>query len=314
MTIKDMGPDLEGTDYLNVLDPVGLNVINPSDWDEDEADEEEEEEEGEEGEEVEEEDGSEEGEEESEDPELVYARSKGYKGREEFDGDDAEFVGYKAFNKNERLYHKISEQAKELQSTRKAVKELREGLQNINKTMAETRKAQLESAKTRLAKQKVQSLKDGEFELAEELDSKLRSIERGIEDEVEEEDVKEEPTYTKEDWDSFHSDWVAGNSWFTQNEVLREAAVTHLKAYVYETPDISPSEAFEKLDRVMNKLIRGTNKKQSAALPAGSAGMKSGGSKTTLKLAPEIRAAIKNMAEALDVPEAELLATYSKVK
>lgn len=312
MTIKDAGAYVADTEE-------DFETLDSEDWDgiedEDAVEEEEEEEEGEVGEEIEEDDNSEGGEEEeSEDPELAYARSKGYKGKEEFDGDEAEFVGYKAFNKNERLYHKISEQAKELQSTRKAVKELREGLQTINKTMAETRKAQLESAKTRIAKQKVQSLKDGEFELAEELDSKLRSIERGIEDEAEEEDVKDEPTYTKEDWDSFHSDWVEGNSWFTQNEALREAAVTHLKAYVYETPDISPSEAFEKLDKVMTKLIRGTNKKQSAALPASSAGIKAGGSKVSLKLAPEIRAAIKNMAEALDVPEAELLATYSRVK
>lgn len=300
-----------------VINPKGLVVIDPKDWvdEEEEMDEEEEEEEGDEGEEEEEDGGAEEGdeEEEQEDPELTYAKSKGYKGKEEFDGDDAEFIGYKAFNKNERLYHKISEQEKELRANRKAVKELREGLQNLNKTIAEARKGQMESAKARLAKQKIQSLKDGEFEMAEELDSKLRSLERGLEDEEETGEVKDEPLYTKEDWDSFHSDWVASNSWFSKNEALRETAVTHLKAYVYETPDISPSEAFEKLDKVMSKLIKGTNKKQSSALPSGSSGPR-GESKSSIKLAPEIRSAIKSMAEALDVPEAELLATYSKVR
>jgi hypothetical protein len=147
-------------------------------------------------------------------PMEIKAIEQGWIPKEDFDGDDSEFIDAPEFVRRGELFRKIETQSKE-------VKQLRNALEAFKQHHSKVKENEYERALKSLQDARKQAFVDGEHERAFALEEKIDEIKQEKAEVVRnaKEPVVEDNAYTPE-----FVNWVSRNSWYENNRVMRKAA------------------------------------------------------------------------------------------
>ena len=171
----------------------------------------------------------------------LRALDMGWRPKEEFSGDEADFVDAKEFIGRKPLYDKIASTTKQLKNVTQAVEALKEHFGKVQET-------EYNKALKALKEQRKQALVEGDADKFEQLDDDIKSTEREV-DELREASskpiVKEEPTIHPE-----FANWQNKNQWYGSVRYMREFA-DELGGKLANT--MTPSEVLKEVEKAVRK-------------------------------------------------------------
>lgn len=188
----------------------------------------------------------------------LKAIDQGWIPKEEFDGDDSEFIDAPEFVRRGELFTKIEKQSKELKAVREALKALGEHHSKV-------KEMEYERAMRALKAERRQATIDGDHERALALEDKIDEIKQEKDLVVSEARksvaVQEPEGYTPE----FQS-WVNRNPWYETNRTMRATADALGKELYREGH--SPAEVLELVEQEIRKEFSSKFVKPAAARPS----------------------------------------------
>lgn len=162
------------------------------------------------------------------DPDEELARAKGWKPKDEWQGDPKKWVPADEYNRRGELFDKIDAQSRELKETKKVLKMLQDHHLKVKET--EYARA-LEEVKA----QKKQALIDGDADKVLEADEALMDMK--AEQQAQKVAAKQEAARP----DPRFVAWVEQNPWYVQDNEMRSFAddigIAHAKAHPEKSPE-----------------------------------------------------------------------------
>jgi len=171
----------------------------------------------------------------------LRAMEMGWRPRDEFSGEDDDFIDAKEFVARKPLYDKIAQQSKQLKNVTQAVEALKEHYGKVQET-------EYNRALKALKAERKQALVDGDADKFESLDDEIKSVERQVDVLKKEQEVpivKEEPTVHPE-----FADWQNRNRWYGEVGYMRKFA-DELGAQLANT--MSPSKVLAEVEKAVRK-------------------------------------------------------------
>jgi hypothetical protein len=170
----------------------------------------------------------------------VTALEKGWRPKEEYEGDPKKWVDADEFLRRGELFEKIDLMGRELRDTKKTLRML----QTHHDTVRET---EFQRAIQELKLEKKQAYEEGDHEKVVELDDKLLDIR------IEQKNETAAAHQQSNQPDPRFVSWVNKNQWYAKDEELRafsdEVGVSHAKSY----PDKSPEEVLQYVETRVRK-------------------------------------------------------------
>lgn len=167
------------------------------------------------------EDADDQGEDQSDKPDQMseseqQAREKGWRPKEEFDGNPDDWVSHKEFNQRTELYDKISHQSKTIKNLNKKL----DALIKHNEGLAErTRKKTLEELK---AKQR-EAVQHGDTEAFEEAEKQIEEVSSEDVFTLEEDETEQETEQAQQiEIPQVVQDFAAKNKWFEKDKEMTD--------------------------------------------------------------------------------------------
>jgi hypothetical protein len=174
-------------------------------------------------------------------PIELKALEMGWRPKEEFDGNEEDFVDAKEFVGRKPLYDKIASTSKQLKNVTQAV----EALKQHNGKIEE---ASYQRALKELKSERKQALIEGDADKFESLDEEIKTVERQV-DVIREEQTKpivqEEPVVHPE-----FQNWQNKNQWYTSVKYMR-AFADELGGRLANT--MSPSEVLKEVEKAVRR-------------------------------------------------------------
>jgi len=172
----------------------------------------------------------------------VKAIEQGWIPKEEFDGDESEFIDAPEFVRRGELFSKIEKQSKELKAVRQALDAFRTHHSKV-------KEMEYERALKTLKEARREATATGDHERALALEDKIDEVKAEKETIVRESQatqVQEDDSYTPQ----FES-WVSRNEWYENNKVMRKAADALGKDFYNE--GYSPTEVLVMVEKEIRK-------------------------------------------------------------
>lgn len=145
----------------------------------------------------------------------LKAIEQGWIPKDEFDGDESEFIDAPEFVRRGELFSKIESQSKEL-------KKVREALEAFKVHHTKVKEMEYERALKALKDARRQAVAEGEHERALALEDKIDEVK------AEKEQIIQEANSTQPESDDSYSpeftSWVDRNPWYETNKVMRKTA------------------------------------------------------------------------------------------
>lgn len=230
--------------------------------------------------------------------EETIAMARGWKPKEEWDGDEGEWKPAKVFNEIGELKEKIANSDKELKKSNKVIQLMKEHHLKVKETAY---KEAIEALKA----ERVKALKEQDFARAEELRDEL--------DEVKEKFKNDEPIAPPVNEevvpDPAFVEFTKRNPWYKPdgNEMSRKADAIGF-AYKQSYPEMPFAELIQKVEKDIRKMY--PEKFEKPNNPVNESGSRGGeGSKAKVKLSDEERAVAKSFGMT-DEEYAKELASY----
>lgn len=202
-------------------------------------------------------------------PVEARALEMGWRPKEEFHGDEADFVDAKEFIARQPLFDKISHQSREIKEVRKALEALKTHYTSVRET-------EYNRALTQLKASRKEALANGDGDAFESADEAIRSVEKQIEVIKETRDtpmVQDEPDEHPE-----FKAWKSQNSWYGNVGYMRKYADE--LGIQLRNDGLSPQEVLAQVAKAVRKEFphKFENPNRRTAAPVGESGG-SGGSK-----------------------------------
>jgi hypothetical protein len=187
------------------------------------------------------------------------ALEMGWRPKEEFDGDEEDFIDAQEFVRRKPLFEKIDSVGKELRETRKALKALQEH-------HAKVKEAEFKHALEQLRAEKKVALEEGDadklIEIDEQIaDAKVRQLQ-------EEKQARQEASAPHPNF----INWVQKNPWYKEDAELKAAADQIGSAYAVSNPEVEPDQVLKYVEGRVRKLypdkFRNPNKDRPSAVEA----------------------------------------------
>jgi len=185
------------------------------------------------------------------------ALEMGWRSKEEFDGEEEDFIDAQEFVRRKPLFEKIDSVGKELRETRKALKALQEH-------HAKVKEAEFKHALEQLRAEKKVALEEGDadklIEIDEQIaDAKVRQVQ-------EERQARQEASAPHPNFIT----WVGKNPWYKEDAELKAAADQIGSAYAVSNPEVEPDQVLKYVEGRVRKLypdkFRNPNKDRPSAV------------------------------------------------
>lgn len=163
------------------------------------------------------------------------ARAKGWKPKEEFEGDTADWVSAEEFVKREPLFDRIRNQSKEL-------KELRRTVEEMAKFHHQSVKVAVDREIRALQAQKREAIELGDVQKVEAIDDAIQKQKAEL------------PPAPKagSDMPEEMTTWLERNAWFKTNADMRDFAAAHNEMYLKRHPG-ELQKALEETEKATKK-------------------------------------------------------------
>ncbi len=229
-------------------------------------------------------------------PMEIKAIEQGWIPKEEFDGDESEFIDAPEFVRRGELFRKIETQSKE-------VKQLRQALEAFKQHHSKVKETEYERALKSLQEARKQAFVDGEHERAFALEEKIDEIKQEKAEVVRQaqQPVVEDTSFTPE-----FANWVSRNSWYENNRVMRKAADA-LGIELHQAGH-SPSEVLKMVETEIRKEWAHKFESQPAKRPmAVEPSTRSNAKGETFRMSPEEETIMRKIVSTGIMTEAEYL-------
>lgn len=174
-------------------------------------------------------------------PVELKAIDQGWIPKEEFDGDEAEFIDAPEFVRRGELFRKIETQSKELKAVRNA-------LEAFKQHHSKVKEAEYNRALKSLQDARKQAFVDGEHDRAFAIEEKIDEIK------LEKESIVKEAAPVQVDdgeYTAQFQSWVEKNSWYENNRVMRKAA--DALGLELHNEGMTPTEVLKAVEREIKK-------------------------------------------------------------
>ena len=171
----------------------------------------------------------------------LKAMEMGWRPKDEFDGDEVDFVDAKEFVGRKPLYDKIASTTKQLKNVSNAVEAMKLHYGKIEE-------ASYQRAIKELKAERKQALAEGDVDKFETLDDEIKTVEKQVDllrEDVSKPIVKEEPTVHPE-----FANWQNRNQWYASVKYMREFA-DEVGSRLANT--MSPAEVLKEVEKAVRK-------------------------------------------------------------
>ncbi len=165
----------------------------------------------------------------------------GWRPKEEFDGDEDDFIDAKEFVRRKPLFDKIDHQNKELKEVKKALKVLNEHHQKV-------KESEFKAALNYLKEQKKLALSEGDADKLIEIDEQI--VEAKAKQTQEAQAEKQQSNQPHPEF----IQWVQANDWYAKDAEMRMTADQIGTAYAASNPDKDPREVLDYVKTRIRKL------------------------------------------------------------
>lgn len=142
------------------------------------------------------------------------AMEMGWRPKDQFNGEEDDFIDAKEFVRRQPLFEKIETQSKQIKSVTKALEALKTHYTRVEE-------AAVQKAIASLKAQRKQALADGDGDAFEVLDENIKSAEKQL---VQIEQVREQPLVQEEVVNPEWQAWQTKNSWYSKSDAMRAYA------------------------------------------------------------------------------------------
>jgi hypothetical protein len=200
----------------------------------------------------------------------VKAMEMGWRPKEEFDGDEEEFIDAKEFVRRKPLFDKIEQTGRQLKNVTKA-------LESFKQHYTKVREVEYERALKTLKDERKSALRDGDGDRFDELDEQIKNVEKEAEQVRAAHDaplVKEEVVHPE--WQA----WRNRNRWYESVGYMRKFADD--VGNDMQQRGMSPAEVLKEVEKAVRKEFpqKFTNPNKANAPSVESSGAPSKGSKS----------------------------------
>lgn len=192
-------------------------------------------------------------------PSAVEKRAleMGWRPKEEFDGEEEDFIDATEFVRRKPLFEKIDSVGKELRETRKALKALQEH-------HAKVKEAEFKHALEQLRNEKKQALEEGDADKLIDIDERIADAKvRQVQEERQQVQAAQAPHPN-------FVQWVQKNTWYKEDAELRAISDQIGAAYAVANPDVEPDQVLKYVEGRVKKLypdkFRNPNKDRPSAV------------------------------------------------
>jgi hypothetical protein len=185
------------------------------------------------------------------------ALEMGWRPKEDFDGEEEDFIDATEFVRRKPLFEKIDSVGKELRETRKALKALQEHHSKV-------KEAEFKHALEQLRSEKKQALEDGDADKLIEIDERIADAKvRQVQEERQQAQAASAPHPN-------FVQWVQRNTWYKDDAELRSISDQIGAAYAVANPDVEPEQVLKYVEGRVKKLypdkFRNPNKDRPSAV------------------------------------------------
>lgn len=207
------------------------------------------------------------------------ARELGWRPKEDFHGDEEQFIDAAEFVRRQPLFEKIEHMGKELKETKKVLTMLQEHHTKV-------KQVEYDRAVKELRAEKKKALEDGDADRLIEIDDALTDIKAA-------ELAQRSAPPKQPEVDPRFTQWTERNSWYTADKEMRRFADSIGTAHHQENPDKTPDEVLKYVESIVKKAYpdKFTNPKRSqpSAVEGGSPAGASTGKKIDIQLSDDER-------------------------
>lgn len=147
-------------------------------------------------------------------PVELKAMEMGWRPKEEFDGNEDDFIDAKEFVRRAPLFDKIEQQGRQLKNTIKA-------LESFKQHYTKVKEVEYERALTTLKAQRKEALREGDPDRFDELDAQIKGVEKEADQIRAAHDI---PLVKEERIDPAWQSWASRNRWYESTGYMREYA------------------------------------------------------------------------------------------
>lgn len=207
------------------------------------------------------------------------ARELGWRPKEDFHGDEEQFIDAAEFVRRQPLFEKIEHMGKELKETKKVLTMLQEHHTKV-------KQVEYERAVKELRAEKKKALEEGDADRLIEIDDALTDIKAA------ELAAKNAPPKQPE-VDPRFKQWTDRNPWYSSDKTMRRFADSLGTAYAQDNQDLSPDEVLKYVESEVKRAYpdKFTNPKRSqpSTVEGGSPAGASSGKKLDIQLTDDER-------------------------
>lgn len=233
------------------------------------------------------------------------AIEQGWRPREEFSGDESEFIDAPEFVRRGELFEKIEHQSKELKQVRQALDALKSHHSKVKETEYNRALKTLEAARK-------QALVDGEHDQFFALEEKIEEVKqekREFDAEVSAVDTRTVDDTTVRQFNA----WEKANSWYNQNKAMRAFADT--LAVDLKNQGVSFEKALNIISTEVKKEFQHKFQNEKATRPSAvEAPARSGKTVDKFQLSEDERSIMRKFVRAGVMTEQEYISELKKTK
>lgn len=212
-------------------------------------------------------------------PIEVRARELGWRPKEDFHGDENQFIDAAEFVRRQPLFEKIEHMGKELKETKKVLMMLQEHHTKV-------KQIEYDRAVKELRAEKKKALEEGDADRLMEIDDALIDIKAA-------EQVAKNAPPKQQQVDPRFTSWTDKNPWYTSDKELRSFADSIGTAYAESNENKTPEEVLKYVEAQVKRAYpeKFTNPKrtQPSAVEGSSPAGATTGSKVNIQLTDEER-------------------------
>lgn len=190
----------------------------------------------------------------------IKAIEMGWRPKEEFEGDEGDFIDAQEFVRRKPLFEKIDHVGRELKETRKALKALQDHHQKV-------KEAEYQNALKQLKAEKKAALEEGDADRLIEIDDRIANAK------AEEVAQRVQQTQAASQPHPNFVSWVEKNQWYRENAELKSVADQIGTGYASSNPEAHPDDVLKYVEGRIKKLypenFKNPNKERPSAVEGG---------------------------------------------
>lgn len=166
------------------------------------------------------------------------AAARGWRPKEEWDGEPDAWRDARTFVERGDLMEVISKQSKK-------IKKMQFVLDDVSVMMEKNKAAALEEAKKQLKAAKVEALSSMDYDKVVEIDEKIQEVASA----AKASSNKKEADNGDEFKEYFQNNWINNNRWYEESFKMKVVADQIGAAFLSKNPDSTPEEVFSEVDK-----------------------------------------------------------------